>query len=274
MAPRTPASSPSVTDQPVRNIGSLLFGVTLFFVAMLLGATIYAFGQRREPFDWQTFRNGAGLFLICVGGIAAGGAVLAVLFRFLIGLVPASVSNMSERNKLRQAKNRAVSAIDRRHRVQEEQARLTAMMQASYLYERESARTANAQALAEFRKALQSGVVSSCEVVFDHLNRTVEQYELVVAEIESCALGDGEKAVLLNELNRHLDVGGLTQRHHSAQKMMNDAIWRVRFRKARMMSRRSPESAIRYLHSVRDPEGSQRVLVQIDAMLQELSEQL
>ncbi|MCA9034225.1 MAG: hypothetical protein KDA91_03790 [Planctomycetaceae bacterium] len=252
--------------------GMIVLGGVLLVTAMLLGATIYAFGVRGEGFRWDVFRGGAIVFLICIGCVAAGCILLTLLFRILMAFMPSSLRNWSSRGELNQARRRSVSAIERRHRVQEEQARLTAMMQASYLYERESARTSNARALGEFRKALQTGVVNSCEIVFDHLNRTIEQYERVVEEIEASELGDSERAELLNSLSRQLDVGAMTQRHRSAQRMMEDAIWRVRFQKARMMGRRNVESAVRYLQSVRKPDCSQRVLLQIDAMLAEFND--
>ena len=255
----------------MRSVGTAVLGFVLFFAAMLLGATIYAFGQRAENFRWETFRNGATVFLICVGGIAVGGIIVSLILRLLIMIWPASLSTWGERRELKKAKQRATGAIDRRHRVQEEQARLTAMMQASYLYERECARTANAQALSEFRKALQTGVVKSCEVVFGHLNRTVEQYEQVVNEIEASVLSDSEKADLLNALSRQMDVGSMVQRHRSAQKMMEDAIWQVRFQKARLLAAKNSESAVKYLRSIRKPDTSQRVLIQIDALLKEVT---
>ncbi len=272
MSTNKPTTSTDLPAQQPSHAPMILMGVLLFIVAMLLGATIYSFGQRAESFRWSTFRSGGMVFVMVVAGIAAGGLILSLLIRLLAAVSPTSFQMLSERSQLKKARRRAVKAIDRRHTVQEEQARLTAMMQAAYLFERESARTANAKALAEFRKALQSGVVRSCEVAFDHLNQTVEQYEQVVAEIESSSLSDAEKADLLDKLSRQLDVGNMTQRHRSAQRMMEDAIWRVRFQKARILASRNPESALRYLRSIRKPDMTQRVLIQIDAMLNELDQ--
>lgn len=250
--------------------GQLAAGGLLFVVAMLLGATCYALGHSVADFRWSTFRSGGIVFLLILGGTAAAGLVLAVLLRLLFAVSPVSWARLREHRQLRRAKRRALSRIEQRRTVQEEQARLTAMLQAAYLLEKESTRMANSQAVREFQKALQSGVVRSCEVVFDHLQRTVDQYEQVVAEIENSPLPAADKTSLLDELSQQLNTAGLDQRHRLARRMMEDAIWRVRLRKARLLSRRNPESARKYLQSVRQPDTSHRILIQINALLKEL----
>lgn len=245
--------------------------VLLFLAAMLLGATLHALGQRVENFRWETFRNGALVFLIILLATLVSVFVVTILFRLLALVSPQSLQMLSERRRLTGARRKAVSTIERRRQMQEEQARLTAMMQAKYLFERESARVSNSQALREFQKALQTGLVKSCEIVFDHLNRTVENYEQVVAEIDQSSLNASEKTELLNSLSRTLDTAALGQRQRSAQKMMEDAIWRVRLRKTRLIAKRNPDAARRYLLSIRQSDTSHRILIQIDALLNELS---
>ncbi len=260
----------SEIDPRVNSAGTTAMAVLLFAVAMLLGATIYAVGQSADRFRWETFRSGAFVFLILLAGTAVAGLAMTLLLKAMYTISPMSMRMASERRRLNKARRRAMKTIHRRHELQEEQARITAMLQASYLYEKESARIGNSQALKEFRKALQTGVVNSCEIVFEHLNRTVEQYEQVVDEIEKSSLESSEKTELLDQLNRQLNVAGLDQRHRTTQRMMEDAIWRVRLQKARKMARRDSAAAIKYLNSVRGPDTSHRILIQINALLKDL----
>ncbi len=252
--------------------GTVIAAGILFFAAMLLGATLYALGQSVERFRWDTLRNGGLLFLVIVSGLTAAALILAASIKVASVLTPAVFRGHRGRRRLQQAKRKVRQTIGRRHELQEEQARLTAMMQASFLYERESARIANSQAVREFQKALQSGVVRSCEVVFQHLNRTVDQYEQVVFEVESSSLTADEKAELLESLTRQLNISGLNERHQRTQKLMEDAIWRVRFRKARILARRNPDSARRYLQSLRESDTSHRILIQLESLLKELQD--
>lgn len=270
-APSQTHLQPEISESSGRNYLPLVAGILLLLLATLLGATLYAIGQSGERFRWDTFRNGGSLFVLILAGTVVVGFVFTVVFRLVATLSPQSLKMMKERRQLNSARKKVLSTIDRRHQMQEEQARLTAMMQASYLYERESARISNSQALREFQTALQSGLVRSCEIVFDHLNRTVEHYEQVVSEIDQSSLDASDKTELLNSLSRALDTGPLAQRQRSAQRMMEDAIWGVRLRKARLMARRSPDAARKYLQSVRQPDTSHRILIQVEALLKELS---
>lgn len=270
MTREEPPDAPEPNEQATSPYGIVAGAIALFSTGMLVGATLQALGHRVDGFNWTTFRNGGLAFLLIVTGVCGAGLLFTLLLKALYVLSPASLKLLSERRRLRSASRRVLTTIDRRHELQEEQARLTSLLQASYLYEKESARIANSQALREFQKALQSGVVRSCEVVFEHLNSMVEQYEQVVREIESSALPDADKTALLDTLSKQLNTASLDQRHRTARRMMEDAIWGVRLRKARLLSRRNPESARRYLSSVRKPDTSHRILIQIDAMLREL----
>lgn len=263
-------SGSDLERQSTANLASLAVGTLLFLVAVLLGGVIYALGQSADSFRWETFISGGRIFLLVLLGVSTAGLAIAFLLRVLSAVFPQAVRSIPARRRLRQARRRAVSMILQRHRRHEEQARLTAMMQASYLYERESARMANSQGIREFQKALQSGIVRSCEVVFAHLNQVVDQYEQLINEIQESSLDDAEKAELLESLARNLNVSSLDQRHRAARRMMEDAVWKVRLRKARLLARRNPETARKYLLSVRLPETSHRILIQIDALMKEL----
>lgn len=256
--------------KPAAGFGYILLPAVLIVFSVLLGAVVYALGMRAENFQWNTFRTGAMLFIGVVAAALAGTVVVTLAVRVIAFISPRSLQVVSEKRRLNQSRKKAVSAIRRRHQLQEEHARLTARMQAAYLFEKESARIADSQAVRELQKAVQSSMVRSCEVVFDHLNRTVEEYQRVVDEIRSSSLTDGEKSELLDQLTRQLDVPGEAHRHRSAQRMMEDAIWRVRFRKARLLSRRNPVTARQYLQTLRKSGTSHRMLVQIDALMKEL----
>jgi hypothetical protein len=144
-------------------------------------------------------------------------------------------------------------------------------MQATYVMEKESARVANQQALTELRSALQLSMVRSCEIVFDHLNRTLDEYSELVSDIESTDLPPLEKKELLDALSARLSVEAQDQKRVSAQRMMESAIWDVRFQKARSLSKKNVAVAIEYLQKIRQKTDSQRFLLQIDSLIRELS---
>jgi hypothetical protein len=247
----------------------LLFGFSVL-TAAVLGATLYAVGMRVENFQWETFRSGSLLFVALLGSAAVGILLITMVIRGVAFVSPQSIRLASEKLRLRRTRRRALSAIHRRHQLQEEHARLTAEMQALFLFEKESAEVAGTRSVREFQKALQSGAVRSCEIVFDHLNRMVDQYQRLVEEINQSSLETSEKSDLLDQLVRQLDVPGVAHTNRSAQKMMEDAIWRVRFRKIRLLHRRNPTAAGQYLQSLRKKGASHRMLVQLDALQKEL----
>ena len=137
--------------------------------------------------------------------------------------------------------------------------------------EKESAKVANQQALTELRGALQTSMVRSCEIVFEHLNRTLDQYHDLIAEIESSPLSAVEKKELLDSLSARLDVDSMEQKRRSTQQMMESAIWDVRFRKARLLAKKKSQTAVDYLQKLRQRTESHKVLLQIDAMIKEFS---
>ena len=249
-------------------------GVVLFIAGAACGAMLYAFGLAGRTFNFSVLRGGLltfGIISLCV----AVGVIFMTAFIQLLGVLwPKSLTFWSENRLLRRAKKRAMSQLDRRHRLQEDRARLTAKMQATYVMEKESAKVANQQALQELRGALQTSMVRSCEIVFEHLNRTLDRYHELIGEIEGSTLAAGEKKELLDALSAKMNADSLDQKRQSTQQMMETAIWEIRFRKARMMARSRSEAAVNYLKKIRQRTESHKILLQIDALIRELTPSL
>ncbi len=267
----TRTTAPEPVDESVD--GRILFagGVFLFLAGAATGAMLYAFGIAGRHFDISVMRGGLLTFGIIALSVAVGVIVMTVLIQLLGILWPRSLTIWSESRLLRKAKRRAVTLLGKRHSMQEEQARLTAKLQATYVLEKESAKVANQHALTELRAALQTSAVRSCEIVYEHLNRTLEQYQDLIAEIESSALAAMDKKELLDSLNAKLNTDTLNQKRQSAQDMMESAIWEIRFRKARLMAKRQSAAAVSYLQNIRQRTESHRILLQIDALIRELT---
>ena len=271
MASNTQSSEPEDDTDSIDGRMVFVAGVLLFLAGAATGAMLYAFGLAGRDFNVGVLRGGLLTFGVVSLCVLVGVVVMTSLIRVIGYLWPRSLIIWSEHRLLRSSKRKAMSLLKRRHSFQEERARLTAKMQATYVMEKESARVANQQALQELRGALQSSMVRSCEIVFDHLNRTLDHYNDLVAEIESSDLPILEKKELLDTLSAKLNVETQDQRRQSAQKMMETAIWEVRFRKARMMARREVGAAVTYLQKIRGRTDSHRILLQIDAIIRELT---
>jgi len=251
----------------------LLFagGAFLFIAGAATGSMLYAFGLAGRHFNVSVLRGGLLTFGIISLSVAAGVMFMTVLIQVLAVLWPRSLTFWSENRLLRRAKKKTVSLLQRRHHLQEERARLTAKMQATYVMEKESAKVANQQALQELRGALQTSMVRSCEIVFEHLNRTLDRYNELIGEIEASALSALEKKELLDSLGTKLNVDTLDQKRQSTQQLMESAIWEIRFRKARMMARKKSDAAVSYLKKIRQRTESHKILLQIDALIRELT---
>jgi len=250
---------------------TLVAAIFLFIAGAATGAMLYAFGLAGRHFDMSVLRGGLLTFGIISLAVAAGVMFMTVLIQVLGALWPRSLTFWSENRLLRRAKKRTHMLLQRRHNLQEERARLTAKMQATYVMEKESAKVANQQALQELRSALQTSMVRSCEIVFEHLNRTLDRYHELIGEIESSALSALEKKELLDTLSAKLNVDSIDQKRQSTQQMMESAIWEIRFRKARMMAKKKSGAAISYLKKIRQRTESHKILLQIDALIRELT---
>jgi len=246
-------------------------GLFLFISGAASGAMLYAFGLAGRHFDITVLRGGLLTFGVISLLVAVGVILMTMLIQLLAIFWPRSLTILSETRLLRKAKKRTMSLLSRRHSLQEERARLTAKMQATYVMEKESAKVANQQALQELRAALQTSMVRSCEIVFEHLNRTLDHYHDLVSEIESSSLPPLEKKELLDTLSVKLNVDNQDQKRQSTQQMMESAIWEVRLRKARMLATRKTDAAVSYLQKIRERTESHRILLQIDALIRELT---
>ncbi len=271
MAKETKTSDADSDDESLDSRVLLAGGVFIFLAGAAAGAMLYAFGIAGRHFDVSVLRGGLMTFGVITLIVAAGVFLMTLLIQLLGVLWPRSLTIWSESRLLRRARKRTLSLLQRRHHLQEERARLTAKMQATYIMEKESAKVANQQALQELRGALQTSMVRSCEIVFDHLNRTLDQYNDLVAEIEASPLSSPEKKELLDSLTARLNVDSIAQKRQSTQQMMEAAIWEIRFEKARMMARSKTDSAVIYLRKLRQKTESHRILLQIDALIRELT---
>lgn len=257
-------------EESARNLHRFSVGSLVLLVLLLLLAIIYSIGQAINGFHWQTFRNGLLTFGVIMLAVSVVIILVTVLMRNAVILGPESLQRMKERRALKAARKEAAAAIDEKHRLSEERARLTAQLKATFLYERETSDAANAQASEAFRQALQTSVMQSCRIAFDQINQVIEQYEAVVREIESSALPAGEKAELLRSLTAHLDIQATENRHRDAQRVMESEIWKVRFRKARLMAKERSETAVSYLQQVRSEARSAKMRQKIDALVESL----
>jgi len=257
-------------EDSTRRLFSFGVGTVVLLVGFLLITIIYTVGEKFRGFRWDTFRNGLfsfGLILLVAVLIIAG---LTVLGRGLAMLWPEMLTTFANKRKLKQARHRAQSAIEEKHRISEERARLTAQLKATFLFEKETIRAANAKASQEFRDALQSTVMRSCQIALDHISQLVDQYERVVLEIEQSDLPDLEKAELLDALTTQLDVAASEDRNRSAQKMMESEIWKVRFRKAKVLAGEKTAAALEYLRRIRPEARSAKMTSRIDNMIASL----
>lgn len=249
----------------------VIMGIVLFLAGAVCGAMLYAFGIAGRHFDAGVLRGGLLTFGIIGLVVGVGVMLMTALIRLLGKVWPQSLTIWSENRLLKRARRQTHKLLHRRHRLQEERARLTAKMQATYLLEKESARVANQKSLQELRGALQVSVVRSCEIVNEHLNRTLDQYQELVSEIEKSPLHATEKKELFDELNAMLNVDTMEQRRQSAQSLMENAIWEIRFSKARRLATKKPDAAVSYLKKIRERAESHRILMQIDALIREFT---
>ncbi|MEZ6059619.1 MAG: hypothetical protein R3C19_04585 [Planctomycetaceae bacterium] len=260
-------------EEPADHLGRLGLGMLVLLFILLVLTLVFALGQRAEQFRWDTFRSG----MLAFGAISLSAVLLVSLLagalKLSVLLWPKTATNQREKIRLFMARRKAVAAIDRKQQLCEERARLTARLQATYLFEKESSKLANVQASREFREALQKSVTRSCEIAFEHITRVVSQYQQVVAEIESSPLCDAEKTQLLDALAEQLDISAVEDRSRGAQQMMEAEIWKVRFRKARLLAKENPERAVTYLRRIQPEARGPRLNEKIESLIEKTSEQ-
>lgn len=249
----------------------LVCGIGLFVSGAACGAMLYAFGLAGRRFDISVLRGGLLTFGVITLLVVAGVGVVTMFIHAIGYFWPRSLTIWSELRILRRARKRTLGLLATKRSQQEERARLTAKLQATFLLEKESAAVANQQSLKELRTALQLSAVRSCEIVNEHLSRTIDHYQELLDDIEGSILSAREKQELISQLNQKLSSDTQTERQRSAQSMMESAIWDVRLQKARMMAERRSDAALAYLKNIRQRAESQRVLIQIDNLIRELS---
>ena len=133
--PKTPVDD---SDDESSNGHILLAGgVFLFIAGAVVGSMLYAFGIAGRHFDVSTLRSGLLTFGVISLAVAIGVVLMTGVIRLLTIFWPRSLTIWSEVRLLRRAKKRTLSLLNRRHGMQEERARLTAKMQATYVMEKE-----------------------------------------------------------------------------------------------------------------------------------------
>ena len=246
------------------------FGLIALLFILLFLVILYALGEKLDSFNWRTLKRGALSFGLILLSACVAVVLMTALIRGMSSMVPEAFRNVAERYRLKKAHRKVETAIEKKQLLSEERARMTARLQATFLFEKEASRSANAQASREFREALQASVMRSCEIAFEHITRVVRQYEAVVEEIESSDLPRTDKTELLNSLAQQMDIAATDDRNKDAQKMMEGEIWKVRFRKARTMAREKPEAAVRYLQTVRQEARGGALRTKIDRLIETL----
>lgn len=261
-------------EEQATDLGGFGIGLLVLLFALLALLVIYVVGEKAAGFQWHHLKRGLLSFGVIVLGISAFLVLSTGAIKTARYLWPDIAENRLQRFRFKSAKKSAVAAISKKQQLSEERARLTAQLQATYLFEKETSVTANAKASQEFRTALQSSVTKSCEIAFDHISEVVRQYERVLAEIDSSSLPEKDKADLLEHLTSQLEVAATSQRNKDAQHLMESEIWKVRFRKARMLIKQNPSSAKKYLHSIRKEARGQRLGEKISELMSSAEKQI
>lgn len=261
-------------EEQATDLGGFGIGLLVLLFALLALLVIYVVGEKAAGFQWHHLKRGLLSFGVIVLGISAFLVLSTGAIKTARYLWPDIAENRLQRFRFKSAKKSAVAAISKKQQLSEERARLTAQLQATYLFEKETSVTANAKASQEFRTALQSSVTKSCEIAFDHISEVVRQYERVLAEIDSSSLPEKDKADLLEQLTSQLEVAATSQRNKDAQHLMESEIWKVRFRKARMLIKQNPSSAKKYLHSIRKEARGQRLGEKISELMSSAEKQI
>lgn len=250
-----PASAPDTAfsvgdaDAPdwfLRILGAgIVVGVLIVLIQalQLITATVQM-AQREHLFGG--LRGFAATMLIAVGGVM----LATVCVRAGVNLWSSVAQRLMERRRLVSATRQAQRSIDRKQELLEERIRLAAQLRATWLFERECYSLANAQARREFRDALQTSVTRSCEIAFDQIGLVIDQYERTLREIDASPLEASDKAELLEKLSEQLNVAATEKKNRSAERLMDDEIWKLRLETAKRLQQKSRTAALKYLQEV------------------------
>jgi|GEM_PF-3539970 len=215
----------------------------LIHAIQLLTATIET-AKREQLFGG--FQGFVATVLIAVGTVI----LLTVCIKACVALFGAAAMRSAERRRLKSATRRAHHSINRKQELLEERIRLASQLRATWMFERESFRLANAQARREFQEALQTSVTRSCELSFEQIGLVITQYECALAAIEKSQLDAVDKTQLLEQLSNQLSVAATEEKNRSAERLMEDEIWKLRFETAGRLRKKSRQTALRYLAEV------------------------
>lgn len=254
-------------EERAKDLGGFGIGLLVLLFALLTLLVVYVVGEKAANFQWHNLKRGLLTFGVILLSISAFLVLTTGTIKTVRYLWPDIAENRLQRARLQSERKTAVAAISKKRQLSEERARLTAQLQATYLFEKETSVTANAKASQEFRNALQTSVTRSCEIAFDHISRVVQQYERVLAEIDSSSLPEKDKADLLQQLTSQLEIAASSQRNQDAQKLMENEIWKVRFRKARMMIKQNQPAALKYLQTIRQEARGQKLGEKISELM-------
>ncbi|MCA9059734.1 MAG: hypothetical protein KDA85_14605 [Planctomycetaceae bacterium] len=260
-----------LSEESTSRLTRFAIGALVFLVALLVLTLIYLLGEKVQGFSWTVFCDGLLAFVAILLTACVAIALITVLLRLFVLFVPEKLRSRGERSRLRKARRKAEQAISAKEQLSEERVRLTAQMQATFLFEKETSATVNARASQEFRDALQAGIVRSCSVAYDQIHRVMENYEQLVREITESQLPDGEKTELLKSLVRQLDVAAAEQRNRDACRVMENEIWKVRFRKARLLAKSSRSAGESYLRELIRVARSPQLKHKLETLLTEIS---
>lgn len=254
-------------EEQAKDLGGFGIGLLALLFALLAVLVVYVVGEKAANFQWHHLKRGLLTFGVIVLGISAFLVLSTGAIKTVRYLWPDIAENRIQRSRLKTARKSAAESISKKQQLSEERARLTAQLQATYLFEKETSVTANAKASQEFRTALQASVTKSCKIAFDHISEVVQQYERVLVEIDGSSLPEKDKADLLQQLTSQLEIAATSQRNRDAQQLMESEIWKVRFRKARMLIKQNHSAAQQYLHAIRKEAKGQRLRERISELM-------
>ena len=114
-----------------------------FGCGTLFGLLMAVIGRKTAGRALPEFVNGTLFFLGLLAALLLGALLLVMAVRVTVSLLPAGLRVLPERRRLKKSRGQAEQAIARRQELLEEQTRVTACLQAAFLFEKESGRLTN-----------------------------------------------------------------------------------------------------------------------------------
>ena len=125
-------------EDSARNLHRFSVGTIALLVLLLFLAVVYSVGEKVQGFRWNTLRDGLFTSGVVVLGICLTIVAITAGIRGLTHLWPQGMQRVVERRQLKKARRAADAAIEKKHRLSEERARLTAQLKATFLFEKET----------------------------------------------------------------------------------------------------------------------------------------